>query len=259
MSELAATTNTQAMAVADAIHDALNDNSLLGEAPRWASKDRDARKASFVELVSTVLQDQADNYPCHDWIGEALHRRLECVAAIEKLGERNDMCDKLDATAVRLSNEVDQLNAALEVEMDDNQVSRMKIESLEHSLDIATRSVSTVESTRAGSSNPFPKPMTLGVLAPCNQPAMYNAEGFREHDGDTWLPINPHGYIAYYPDNMGVGTVIMDELAETRTIGGQDDDTTLEDDIESGLAECFELGAQVRPQTRVVWSVCDEQ
>jgi hypothetical protein len=245
MNEVDVTADLQARAVADTLHDALKDNNYL-PTNRWDSKE--ASKREFVDLVSAVLRDEADNYACHDWIGEALHRRLECADMVAKLGHLPLLRDE---ALKREGIIADMLK---------------KIASLEEALDMAERVATQALITDTTDSNPFPKPTDHhlshhrlmeddGEQGPQDTPEMYN------NDGDKWLPINPNGYIAYYPDNMGEGTVIMDELTETRAIGGQcaRDDSTLESDIESGLAECFELGAQVRPATRIVWSVCNDE
>lgn len=77
------TIHHQADAVADSLCHALADNHmLLNTSGHW--------KPPLRELLAAVLTDTADDYPCHDWIGEALSRREECAALIAQVGELRD-------------------------------------------------------------------------------------------------------------------------------------------------------------------------
>jgi hypothetical protein len=75
MSELATETHSAAMGVAEMLYQALDENGSA----------HSMNKQECVEFIAVVLVDEADSYPCHDFIGEALHRRRECQQYIEKL------------------------------------------------------------------------------------------------------------------------------------------------------------------------------
>ena len=90
LNELDAATVQATQTVAKMLFRALKDNGHLNDGSLY--------EKPICELLTTVLSDEADNYPCHDYIGEALHRRIECAQYISRQDEQADINAKQLAT-----------------------------------------------------------------------------------------------------------------------------------------------------------------
>ena len=86
--ELDHTRVQQAEAVAQTLHEALRDNGYLsGDAAYFV------RWETMRELLTAVLLGGSNNYPCHDWIGEALVLREKyrvCMESLEVMQQDRD-------------------------------------------------------------------------------------------------------------------------------------------------------------------------
>jgi len=97
MNDFDSIANDHALSTADLILEYLRDEHNMTTAPNDNDSAADIRKD-----LATLLRDEQEHHPCHDWIGEALHRRQECSDLLRHRGEYYDRACRAENMLARV-------------------------------------------------------------------------------------------------------------------------------------------------------------
>lgn len=259
----------------------------------FTGHDPDNHDAIITTIIRTLAGEgtfPGSTDTAHDWIKEAMARRIETAALVDS---NNKLNAQLDNMHHHLGKSKDHLLTAIK-ERDEAQhkagnyaseIVAMR-EAIHGHQQLIDKHADTINQLRADLRRERDAAELLAQLA--NDPAQAQAaitratqtphritpddgeQGFTtlheaEQARDCQLARAAHSrghgtqYVVWYPDNPQAGLFELPSLKEAQRVSGMDSGSTLADDIASEMALCYALGARMIPEQHLHWTSPEDE
>lgn len=250
----------------------------------FAGHDPDNHDAIITTIIRTLAGEDTDPDTAHDWIQEAMARRIETAALADS---NNKLNAQLDNVHHHLGKSKDHLLTAIK-ERDEAQhkagnyaseIVAMR-EAIHGQHQLIAEHADTINQLRADLRRERDAAELLSQLAndpaqaqaaitratqtpDCDQPSTTLHEAERARDCQQARAAHSRGhdtqYVVWYPDNPQAGLFELPSLKEAQRVSGMDSGSTLADDIASEMALCYALGARMIPEQHLHWTSPEDE